>query len=124
MASLESLNIAQQAVAILSNVRRDLLAECNALNARLDNLQWTAAFVASTANGVGAQLVTSLQRVADNQAAVESALVDWSVDVNATRADYTQLRDAANAMVAATPTNVNATLDAIIAQVPAKTRLF
>ena len=124
MASLEDLTIAQQAVSILGNVRRDVLAEANKLKARLDANEWTAAYVATTANGVGTQLVASLQRIATHQSAVETALTNWSVSVPDTTADYQELRSAAEAMRDATPTNISATLTQIIAQVPEAARLF
>ena len=124
MASLERMTIAQQATTILSNVRRDLLAEVNRLKSRLDNNQWTAAFVASTANGVGTQLRASLQLIADHQAVVEAALLEWQVSVEETTADWDQLRAASEAIRDATPANIGSVLSGIIAQVPAKTRLF
>lgn len=124
MASLESMIIAQQATTILSNVRRDLLAETNRLNDRLGNNQWTAAFVASTANGVGTQLRASLQLIADHQAAVEAALLEWEVSVADTTADWGQLRDASEALRDATASNIGSVINGIISQVPSKTRLF
>ena len=124
MASLENMTIAQQATTILSNVRRDLLSETNRLNNRLDNNEWTASFVASTANQIGTQLRASLQRIADIQSVVESALLEWEVSVADTRADWQQLADASEALRDATSANVGSVLDGIIAQVPAKTRLF
>lgn len=124
MASLESLTIAQQAIAILSNVRRDILAEASSLNARIVGNQWTASFAAETANGLGVRFVASLQKIADNQARVKEALSVWSVSVAETEADYNQLRQAADAMKNATAANIQATLSGILSQVPEKVRLF
>lgn len=124
MASLESLTIAQQATNLLSNVRRDIIDTATSLKARLDANEWTATYVRSQANAQGVQLVASLQRVANHQAAVEAALTDWSVDVGDTQAEYALLRNAAEALRDATVGNVTATLTQIIANVLSKTRLY
>jgi hypothetical protein len=62
--------------------------------------------------------------VADQRSPVEAALLEWQVSVNDTRADYQQLRPASEAMRDATAGNVATVLTQIIAQVPAKVRLF
>lgn len=124
MPSLENLNLAQQATTLLANVRRDLLASAAEYKARLDANQFTAAYTRTLVNAQGTALVALLQKVANAQVAVEAALLEWEVSVDDTRADYTQLRTASEAMRDATAQNVAATLTAIIAQVPAKTRLY
>lgn len=123
-ATLESLVIAQQATQLLSNVRRDIRVACTEYKARLDAVEWTAAYVRQQTNAQGAALVTVLNKIASNQTAVENALVDWGVSVPDTTADYQLLRDAAIAMRDATNGNVSATLTQILTQVPAKTRLW
>jgi hypothetical protein len=124
MPSLENLNLSQQATALLANARRDLLASASEYKGRLDRSEFTAAYVRTLVNSQGTALVALLQRVADHQAPVEAALLEWQVSVNDTRADYTQLRTAAETMRDATAQNVATVLTQIIAQVPAKTRLF
>lgn len=124
MPSLENLNLSQQATTLLSNVRRDLRSECATLKARLDANEWTAAYVQVQANNQGNALVALLQKLADHQAAVEAALLEWSVPVQDTRDDYNLLRTAAEAMRDATAANVSATLTQILSQVPAKTRIW
>lgn len=124
MASLENLNIAQQATQLLSNVRRDIRASCTEYKGRLDQNEWTAAFARANTNQQGTALVLLLQKVADHQAAVEAALLEWQVSVDDTQADYNLLRSAAEAMRDATAANVLNTLTQILIQVPAKTRLW
>lgn len=124
MASLENLMIAQQATTLLSNVRRDIRASCGEYKARLDDGEFTTAYVKTLTNSQGTALVKVLDKVADNQTAVETALAEWEVSIADTTADYTQLRDAAVAMRDATVGNVSNTLTQILAQVPAKTRLW
>lgn len=124
MPSLENLNLAQQATQLLANVRRDLIASAAEYKGRLDRAEFTAAYTRTLVNAQGTALVALLQKVVDAQASVEAALLEWQVSVNDTRADYTQLRTASEAMRDATAVNVAATLAAIIAQVPAKKRLY
>lgn len=124
MPSLENLNLAQQATQLLANARRDLLASAAEYKGRLDRNEWTAAYTRTQVNSQGTALVALLQKVADAQTAVETALLEWQVSINDTRANYTQLRTAAEAMRDATVANVLTTLTQILTNVPAKTRLW
>src|SRR5690606_14298141 len=124
MPTLESLHLAEQATQLLANVRRDIRASCNDYKVRLDRNEFTAAYVRTLANGQGQAILGVLQRLADHRAAVEAALLEWSIPVNDTRGDYNQLRQAAEAMRDATAANVAATLAQILTQVTPKTRLW
>lgn len=124
MASLANLTIAQQATTLLSNLRRDIRQIATDIKGRLDRSEWTAGFAASSANSAGTRFVALLQKVADHQAVVEAALLEWSVSVDDTRADYQLLRTASEAMRDATAGNVSTTLTQILSQVSEQTRLF